>query len=155
MDSMCGSFGLDVSLSRMFTVVPEYRSVCKRQCSLYVQITGSQIPRGIGTIQFVKEPELLRYVNTCYYIPFQNRCKSVLKSLLRAQVSGGGGAGGEGGGTWTARHGRHPPSPRSIALKFFRKSSPFCPNTTGCQPSPAVNVPKHAIIALSYFTLQA
>ena len=43
--------------------------------------------------------------------------------------------GGRGGAVWTARHGRHPPIPRSIALKFFRKSSPICPNTPGCQRS--------------------
>ena len=165
---------LDVSLSRMFTVVPEYRSTRKRLCSLYVRITGSQIPCGIGTLQFVKEPERLRSVNTCYCTPFQNRCKSVLKSLPRAQASGGG-AGGGGGGIWTARHGRHPPNPRGIALKFFQKSSPICPNTTGCQPSTAVNHPRlstihgcqpstavnvpkpaiTAIIALSYFSFRA
>ena len=47
--------------------------------------------------------------------------------------------GGEGGAVWTARHGRHPPSPRSIALKFSRKSSPICPNTSGCQRSKTCN----------------
>ena len=62
------------------------------------------------------------------------------------------------GGLWTG--GGAPPCaiPRSIALKFSRKSSPICPNTAGCQPSMAVNVPKPeitAIIALSYFSFRA
>ena len=137
MDSMCGSFGLDVSLSRMFTVVP-VKQIVHRRMSYTYRSRAVRSHAGSGLLQFVKEPELLRSVNTCYCTPFQNRCKSVLKSLPRAQASGGG-AGGGGGAVWTARHGRHPPSPRGIALKFFRFSRPFCPNISGCQRSKTCN----------------
>ena len=73
-----------------------------------------------------------------------------------ARSGRGGRSGGEGvGGLWTGGGVPPCPIPRGIALKFFQKSSPICPNTAGCQPSPAVNVPKHAIIALSYFSFRA
>ena len=40
------------------------------------------------------------------------------------------------GGLWTGGGAPTPAISRGIALKFFRKSSPICPNTPGCQPSP-------------------
>ena len=40
------------------------------------------------------------------------------------------------GGLWTGGGAPPPAIPRSIALKFFRKSSPICPNTPSCQPFP-------------------
>ena len=133
---------LDVSLSRMFTVVPEYRSTCKRQCSLYVWITDSQIPCGIGTITTVCKRtgavELRQHLLLYAFSKPLQVCFEV--STQSAGERRRGGAGGVGA-VWTARHGRHPPSPRGIALKFFRFSRPFCPNISGCQPSMAVNHP--------------
>ena len=40
------------------------------------------------------------------------------------------------GGLWTGGGVPPPAIPRSIALKFFQKSGPICPNTPGCQRSP-------------------
>ena len=76
---------------------------------------------GSGLLQFVKE--LLFQATPLLYTfskPFQV-CFEVSTQSAGERRRGGG-------GLWTARHGRHPPSPRSIALKFFRKSSPICPN---------------------------
>ena len=146
-----------MSLSYMFTVVPEYRSTRKRRCSLYMRITSSQIPCGIGTITDCERTgavELRQHLLLYTFSKPLQVCFEVSTQSAGERRRGGGRV----GGIWTARHGRHPPSPRGIALKFFRFSRPFCPNISGCQPSMAVNVPKPAItaiIALSYFSFRA
>ena len=43
------------------------------------------------------------------------------------------------GGLWTGGGAPTPAIPRSIALKFFQKSSPICPNTPSCQRSKTCN----------------
>ena len=99
---------------------------------------------------------------TVHFIPWGGagaRGDSARGGARGAGARGGARGGGEVvGGLWTG--GGVPPCaiPRSIALKFSRFSRPICPNTPGCQPPPAVNVPKlaiTAIIALSYFSFRA
>ena len=56
MDSMCGSFGLDVSLSRMFTVVPVKRIYTQASMFLVHADHGQSDPmRDRDLLQFVKE----------------------------------------------------------------------------------------------------
>ena len=87
---------------------------------------------GSGLLQFVKEPERLALRQHLLLYTFSKP----LQVCFEVSTQSAGERRRGGGGLWTARHGRHPPSPRSIALKFSRKSSPICPNTPSCQPPP-------------------